>query len=106
MDTRFTATQVRVNVTYDGTLLDLTDRGAVVELRAAQTPERQTTVALIDMGETLHLPARVVASVRHVDAHRVTFEFFNLPRQTLAALRRLLDAANARAAKTSQPAAA
>jgi hypothetical protein len=106
MDTRFAETRVRVNVTSDGTLLDLTERGAVVQLRAAQTIARQTTVALTNMGETLHLPARVLESVPHVGAHRVTMEFFNLPRHTLAAVRRLVDAENARAGAVYEAAAA
>jgi len=49
------------------------------------------------MGETLHLAARGVESVPHLDslaphtAHRVTIEFLDVPRHTRAALRRLVD---------------
>jgi hypothetical protein len=94
----FEKPRVRVNVTCEGTLLALSERGAVVRLPTAQTPERQTTLAIEGSGgETLHLAARVVRSVPRAQLtstqpeHDVAIEFFELPRRTAAAVRRIID---------------
>lgn len=98
---RFKKPRVRVNVTCEGILIALTEQGAVVQLPTAQTPQRQTTLAIEgNGGETLHLPARVVRSVRmaqHTSAraeHYVAVEFLELPRGTAAAVRRIIDCNN------------
>jgi hypothetical protein len=95
---RFEQPCVRVNVTCEGILLALSERGALVQLPRPQLPDRQTTLAIEDDGgDTLHLPARIVRSVPHAQhtptrtVHYVAVEFLELPRGTAAAVRRILD---------------
>lgn len=89
--------RVRVNVTCEGILLALSERGALVQLPRPQLPDRQTTLAIEDDGgDTLHLPARIVRSVPHAQTlartvHYVAVEFLELPRATAAAVRGILD---------------
>ncbi len=91
--------RVRVNVTCEGILLALSERGAVVRLPKAHAPERQTTLAIErEGGATLHLAARIVRSVPrgHLaspPAHDIAMEFLDLPRESAAAVRRIIDTA-------------
>jgi hypothetical protein len=88
---------VRLNVTCEGILLALSERGALVQLPRPQLPDRQTTLAIEgDGGDTLHLPARIVRSVPHAQTlartvHYVAVEFLELPRATAAAVRGIID---------------
>lgn len=89
---------VRVNVTCKGVLVALDERGAIVQLATAQRPDRQTTLAIEDFaGETLYLPARIVRTEPDAQPsvarreHYVSMEFFELPDDTAAAVRRLID---------------
>lgn len=52
---------VRINVTCEGRLIDLSEGGALLRVPRHQKPEKQVTLA-IQGRETVHLAARVVRS--------------------------------------------
>lgn len=90
--------RVRINVTCEGILLTLSEHGAIVRLPTAQTPNRQTTLAMTGHdGDTLHLAARIVRSVPRAGltsprpAHDVAMEFLELPRESAVAIRQIID---------------
>lgn len=90
--------RVRVNVTCAGTLLALSEYGAIVQLPTAQRPQRQTTLAIEDeSGETVYIPARVVRTEPDAELtfqpaeHHVAMEFFGMSLQTAAAVRRIIE---------------
>ena len=96
MTSRFQHLRVRVNVTWDGILLDLNEYNAVVQVPRAQPPERQTTLSIrCEVVETLYLPARVVLSVPQSGPagteHRLVMELLQASGATMAALRDLID---------------
>ena len=63
MMTNFDHLQVRVNVTWPSTILELTETSAVVRVPTAPSTDRQTTVIIKnDNGESLYLPGRIVRS--------------------------------------------
>lgn len=87
--------RIRVNITCEGTLLTLSESGAVVELPSPQPPNRQTTLTIDANGETLYLPARILSSIPqsvpgHEAGHCVALEFLALSHDTAAAVCQLL----------------
>ncbi|MBI3046867.1 MAG: PilZ domain-containing protein [Acidobacteria bacterium] len=89
--------RVRVNVTCAGTLVALSESGAVIRLPKPQRPDQQTTIAIEDYAsDTIYIPARVVrtepctppAAARA--EHHVFVEFLALSHRTAAAIRRLI----------------
>jgi len=90
--------RIRLNVTCKGTLIALTEEGAIVHVPTAQPPGRQITLALeCGPGHTTHIPGQVVRSVplpQHPPAgteHHVTVRFLDLRRETVASVRRVME---------------
>ncbi|OFW07660.1 MAG: hypothetical protein A3I61_17915 [Acidobacteria bacterium RIFCSPLOWO2_02_FULL_68_18] len=87
--------RVRVNVTCEGTLIALTDSGAVVRLPRPPRPHTQTTLAIEGLEGTQYLPAHVVSAVPEAGAsqrieYRVALTFLTLSSDAAAAVARLL----------------
>ena len=102
MIANFEHLRVRVNVTWEGTLLELSETSALVRVPTAPPTDRQTTVIVnCEDGETLYLPGRVVLSIpqtwgpgRAKQEHHIVVEFFGLTADTLDALRNVIAAAS------------
>jgi hypothetical protein len=98
MRANFEHLRIRVNVTWTGTLLELTETSALVRVPTAPPTDRQTTVVINDEdGEALYLPGRVVLSIpqtwgpgRAKQEHHIVVEFFGLSPENLAALRQII----------------
>jgi len=84
MTANFEHLRVRVNVTWQGTLLELTETSALVRVPTAPPTDRQTTVVISgEDGDTIYLPGRVVLSIpqtwgpgRAKQEHHIVVEFF------------------------------
>jgi hypothetical protein len=98
MAANFEHLRVRVNVTWEGTLLELSETSALVRVPTAPPTDRQTTVVINgEDGEALYIPGRVVLSLpqtwgpgRIRQEHHIVVEFFGVAEQTLAALRHVI----------------
>jgi hypothetical protein len=107
MIANFDHLHVRVNVTWQSTILELSETSALVRVPAAPPTDRQTTVVIkSEDGESLYLPGRVVLSIpqtwgpgRTRQEHHIVVEFFGLTGDHLAALRHII----ARAADLNTP---
>jgi c-di-GMP-binding flagellar brake protein YcgR len=94
------ALRVRVNVTREGILVDLSEGGALLLLSRPQEANKQITLT-IEAAEPVHLGARVVrctqASVETESAtlarkeYHVAVEFLDVGREAAAAVRKILD---------------
>ena len=98
MTANFEHLRVRVNVTWQGTLLELTETSALVRVPTAPPTDRQTTVVISgEDGDTIYLPGRVVLSIpqtwgpgRAKQEHHIVVEFFGLSAETLVTLRQII----------------
>jgi hypothetical protein len=98
MTANFEHLRVRVNVTWTGTLLELTETSALVRVPTAPPTDRQTTVVInAEDGEAVYLPGRVVLSIpqtwgpgRAKQEHHIVVEFFGLSAENLAMLRHII----------------
>ena len=98
MNANFEHLQVRINVTWAGTILELSESSALVRVPTAPPIDRQTTVVIKDdNGEVLYLPGRVVLSIpqtwgpgRASQEHHIVVEFFGLSAEALASLRQII----------------
>ena len=98
MSANFDRLQIRVNVTWQSTLLELSETSALVRVPAAPPVDRQTTVVIrSEDGRSLYLPGRVVLSIpqtwgpgRVHAEHHIVVEFFRLAADQLAALRHII----------------
>src|SRR5688572_20353783 len=103
MIANFDHLQVRVNVTWQSTLLELTETSALVRVPTAPPTDRQTTVVIkSDDGEKLYLPGRVVLSIpqtwgpgRVKQEHHIVVEFFELSAENRATLRQIIASSSA-----------
>lgn len=94
------ALRVRVNVTREGILVDLSEGGALLLLSRPQDPDKQITLTIEDH-EPVHLAARVVrctpASVETESAtlkrkeYHVAVQFLDVGREAAAAVRRIVE---------------
>lgn len=94
------ALRVRVNVTREGILVDLSEGGALLLLSRPQDPDKQITLMIEDR-EPVHLAARVVrctpASVETESAtlarkeYYVAVQFIDVGRDASAAVRRIVE---------------
>jgi hypothetical protein len=106
MTATFEHIRIRVNVTWSGTLLELSESSALVRVPAAPPTDRQTTVVIDgEDGQPLHLPARVVLSIpqtwgpaRLKQEHHIVVEFFGVSEENKRRLRKILARANGAAA--------
>ena len=102
MTANFEHLRVRVNVTWEGTLLELSETSALVRVPTAPPTNRQTTVVINgEDGEPLYLPGRVVLSIpqtwgagRAQQEHHIVVEFFGLTAEHLETLRHLIACAS------------
>jgi hypothetical protein len=102
MTANFEHLRVRVNVTWEGTLLELSETSALVRVPTAPPIDRQTTVVINgEEGETLYLPGRVVLSIpqtwgpgRAKQEHHIVVEFFGLTAEHLETLRHIIACAS------------
>jgi hypothetical protein len=100
MIANFDHLQVRVNVTWQSTLLELSESSALVRVPTAPPTDRQTTVLIKDEnGESLYLPGRVVLSIpqtwgvgRARQEHHIVVEFFGLSEEVKKSLKQLIAA--------------
>lgn len=93
------ALRVRVNVTREGILVDLSEGGALLLLSRPQDPDKQITLTIEDT-EPVHLAARVVrctpASVETESAtlarkeYHVAVEFLDVGRDAAEAVRKIV----------------
>jgi hypothetical protein len=98
MIANFDRLQVRVNVTWQSTLLELSETSALVRVPTAPPTDRQTTVVIKDEnGDSIYLPGRVVLSIpqtwgvgRARQEHHIVVEFFGLSDDAKAALKQLI----------------
>jgi hypothetical protein len=98
MIANFDHLQVRVNVTWESTILELSETSALVRVPAAPPTDRQTTVMIKSQdGESIYLPGRVVLSIpqtcgpgRNRQEYHIVVEFFGLSKEHLAALRHII----------------
>jgi hypothetical protein len=112
MIANFDHLQVRVNVTWQSTLLELSETSALVRVATAPPTDRQTTIVIKDEnGESLYLPGRVVLSIpqtwgvgRARQEHHLVVEFFGLSDEAKTTLRQII-AASAQVDQRSQHAA-
>lgn len=91
---------IRVNVTSKGTLIDLSEGGALVLSSRPYEQGNQVTLAIDAKTETVHLAARVVRCTPQNggptppsldrEGYQVALEFLPLQQGTAAALRRML----------------
>jgi hypothetical protein len=101
MTPNFEHLRVRVNVMWEGTLLELSETSALVRVPTAPPTDRQTTVVINgEDGEPLYLPGRVVLSIpqtwgpgRVKQEHHIVVEFFGLSADHIATLRRIIASA-------------
>ena len=63
--------KVRLHRLCQGTLIDISEAGALVWLPIEQVPDKQVTLQVEWKGETVHLPARIVRVVSHYSAERL-----------------------------------
>ena len=106
MGPNFEHLKVRVNVSWEGALLDLSETSALVRVPMAPPIDRQTTVAIKDAdGEPLYLSGRVVLSIpqtwgpgRARQEHHIVVEFFGLAPETQRSLRSIIASSSASAA--------
>jgi c-di-GMP-binding flagellar brake protein YcgR len=94
------ALRVRVNVTREGILVDLSEGGALLLLSRPQNPDAQITLTIEDR-EPVHLAARVVrctpAAVETESAtlarkeYHVAVQFLNVGRDAAEAVRRIVE---------------
>ena len=94
------AMRVRVNVTREGILVDLSSGGALLLLSRPQAPDTQITLTIEDR-EPVHLAARVVrctpASVETESAtlarkeYHVAVQFLDVGRDAAASVRRIVE---------------
>jgi len=92
--------RVRLHRTCEGTVLDISELGAFVQLPTAQKTEKQIVLYLEWKYETVQLRALVVRSIPHRVVLRnavlarteylVALEFRDLPQDAAAALRRII----------------
>ena len=100
MIANFDHLQVRVNVPWQSTLLELSETSALVRVPTAPPTDRQTTVVIKDEnGESLYLPGRVVLSIpqtwgvgRARQEHHIVVEFFGLSEEAKSALKQIIAA--------------
>jgi hypothetical protein len=98
MIANFDHLQVRVNVTWQSTLLELSETSALVRVPAAPPTDRQTTLVIKDeSGESLYLPGRVVLSIpqtwgvgRARQEHHIVVEFFGLSEEAKSTLQQII----------------
>lgn len=98
MNANFEHLKVRVNINWEGTILELNESSALVRVPTAPPLDRQTTVVIKgDAGEPLYLPGRVVLSIpqtwgpgRAREEHHIVVEFFGLSAENLASLRKVI----------------
>ena len=98
MIANFDHLQVRVNVTWQSALLELSETSALVRVPTAPPTDRQTTVVIKDEnGESLYLPGRVVLSIpqtwgvgRARQEHHIVVEFFGLTEDAKASLKQII----------------
>ena len=93
------AMRVRVNVTREGILVDLSEGGALLLLSRPLAPDTQITITIEDR-EPVHLAARVVrctpASVETESAtlarkeYHVAVQFLDVGREAAQAVRRIV----------------
>ena len=101
MIANFDHLQVRVNVTWQSMLLELSETSALVRVPTAPPIDRQTTVVIkSEDGESIYLPGRIVLSIpqtwgpgRARQEHHIVVEFFGLPAETKAALQQIIASA-------------
>ena len=96
MIANFDHLQVRVNVTWLSTMLELTETSAVLLVPTAAATDRQTTVVIKNNnGESLYLPGRIVRSRpegpggSHQE-HYIVVEFFALSAAAKASLQHII----------------
>ena len=98
MIANFDHLQVRVNVTWQSTLLELSETSALVRVPTAPPTDRQTTVVIKNSeGESLYLPGRIVLSIpqtwgpgRARQEHHIVVEFFGLSEEVKASLAQII----------------
>jgi len=103
MIANFDHLQVRVNVTWQSRLLELSDTSALVRVPTAPPTDRQTTVVIkSEDGESIYLPGRIVLSIpqtwgpgRVRQEHHIVVEFFGLSAETKAALQQIIASCSA-----------
>lgn len=101
MNANFEHLRVRVNVTWEGTLLELSETSALVRVPTAPPTDRQTTVVINgEDGEPLYLPGRVVLSIpqtwgpgRAKQEHHIVVEFFGVSAENLETPRQIIASA-------------
>jgi hypothetical protein len=101
MIANFDHLQVRVNVTWQSTILELSETSALVRVPAAPPIDRQTTVVIrSEDGKSLYLPGRIVLSIpqtwgpgRVREEHHIVVEFFGLTKDQVAELRHIIASA-------------
>jgi hypothetical protein len=111
MIANFDHLQVRVNVTWQSTLLELSESSALVRVPTAPPTDRQTTLVIKDEnGESVYLPGRVVLSIpqtwgvgRARQEHHIVIEFFGLSEEAKSTLKQII-AASAQTAHKHQAA--
>lgn len=89
------ALRVRVNVTREGVLVDLSEGGALLRLPRPQQPDGQITLTIEDR-EPVHLAARVVRCAPAAETelaarkeYHVAVQFLNVGGDAAAAVRRI-----------------
>lgn len=98
MIANFDHLQVRVNVTWQSTILELSETSALVRVPAAPPTDRQTTVVIkSEDGESIYLPGRVVLSIpqtcgpgRARQEYHIVVEFFGLSAEHRKAIRDII----------------
>jgi hypothetical protein len=98
MIANFDHLQVRVNVTWQSTLLELSETSALVRVPTAPPTDRQTTVVIKDEnGESTYLPGRVVLSIpqtwgagRARQEHHIVVEFFGLSEEAKTTIKQII----------------
>ena len=96
MTTNFDHLQVRVNVTWPSTILELTETSAVVRVPTAPSTDRQTTVLIKnENGESLYLPGRIVRARPEGPGgprqdHHIVVEFFELSTAAKSSLQHII----------------
>jgi hypothetical protein len=98
MIANFDHLQVRVNVTWQSTLLELSETSALVRVATAPPTDRQTTVVIKNNeGESVYLPGRIVLSIPQTwrpgsarQEHDIVVEFFGLSEEAKASLAQII----------------
>ena len=102
MIANFDHLQVRVNVTWQSALLELSETSALVRVPTAPPTDRQTTVVIKNEdGESIYLPGRIVLSIpqtwgpgRARQEHHIVVEFFGVSGETKSALKQIIASAS------------